>query len=131
MRYIDNVHSYGAHVILQSYTSDNTAAEYNLAGTSSSATARDLVSTSVGTLPDQWWSGYDRTSAKPGAPATPGTACGGGTSPADLCSERAGRIGEDALARYQREDHVRHNRHERHARPRSGRGPANVTPPQR
>ncbi len=59
MRYIDNVHAYGAHVILQSYAGDKTAAEYNLAGYFLVSDGEDLVSTSVGSLPDQWWSGYD------------------------------------------------------------------------
>ena len=59
MRYIDNVHSYGAHVVLQSGAQDLTAAEYNLAGYFLVNDGSDLVSTAVGGLPGQWWSGYD------------------------------------------------------------------------
>jgi hypothetical protein len=58
MRYIDNVHSYGAHVVLQSYANDLTSAEYNLAGYFLVNDGNDYVSTSVGGLPDSWWSGY-------------------------------------------------------------------------
>jgi Hypothetical glycosyl hydrolase family 15 len=59
MRYVDKVHSYGAHVVLQSGTGDLTAAEYNLAGYFLVNDGSDLVSTAVGSLPGQWWSGYD------------------------------------------------------------------------
>ena len=59
MRYIDNVHSYGARVILQSYANNVTAAEYNLAGYFLVNDGDDYVSTSVGMLQGQWWSGYD------------------------------------------------------------------------
>lgn len=59
MRYIDNVHSYGARVILQSYANNVTAAEYNLAGYFLVNNGHDYVSTSFGTLQGQWWSGYD------------------------------------------------------------------------
>jgi putative glycosyl hydrolase-like family 15 (GHL15) protein len=59
MRYIDNVHSDGARVALQSYANNVTAAEYNLAGYFLVNSGHDYVSTSVGTLQGQWWSGYD------------------------------------------------------------------------
>jgi hypothetical protein len=59
MRYIDNVHSYGAHVIIQSYANDLVAAEYNLAGYFLITDGQDYISTPVGSTPDNWWSGYD------------------------------------------------------------------------
>jgi Hypothetical glycosyl hydrolase family 15/Bacterial Ig domain len=59
MRYIDNVHSYGANVILMSYAGDAAAAEYNLAGYLLVSNGRDLTSTSYGSLPGSWWSAYD------------------------------------------------------------------------
>lgn len=59
MRYADNMHSYGAHVILQSAAQDLTAAEYNLSGYLLVSDGADLVSTPVGSLPGQWWPGYD------------------------------------------------------------------------
>jgi putative glycosyl hydrolase-like family 15 (GHL15) protein len=59
MRYVDMTHSYGAHVVLQSNARDLTAAEYNLAGYFLVNDGNDLVSTTVGGLPGQWWSGYD------------------------------------------------------------------------
>ena len=59
MRYIDNVHSYGAHVVIQSYATDTTSAEYNLAGYFLINDGNDYVSTTAPTLPGQWWTGYD------------------------------------------------------------------------
>jgi hypothetical protein len=59
MRYVDNVHSDGAHVIFQSYATTPTAEEYNLAGYLLVNDGLDLVNTSGGSLPGQWWSAYD------------------------------------------------------------------------
>ena len=59
MRYIDNVHSAGAHIVMQSYASDATAAEYNLAGYLLINDGQDFVSTSFGTLPTSAWPAYD------------------------------------------------------------------------
>ncbi len=59
MRFIDNVHSYGTHVIIQSYAGDLVAAEYNLAGYFLISDGQDFVSTTVGSTPGNWWSGYD------------------------------------------------------------------------
>jgi hypothetical protein len=59
MRYVDRVHSYGAHVIYQSYAQDATAAEYNLSGYLLTNDGGDYVSTTGVSLPGQWWSGYD------------------------------------------------------------------------
>ena len=59
MRYMDNVHSYGSHVVIQSYTSDTAAAEYNLAGYFLINDGNDYVSTEGLGLPGQWWSAYD------------------------------------------------------------------------
>ncbi len=58
MRFIDNVHAYGRHVILQSYANDQALAEYNLAGYFLISDGRDYVSTIIGSLPSNWWSGY-------------------------------------------------------------------------
>ena len=65
MRYIDNVHSYGAHVILQSYAADLTSAEYNLAGYFLVTDGNDFLSTTTGSLPSQWWSAYDANLGDP------------------------------------------------------------------
>jgi hypothetical protein len=59
MRFIDNAHARGTHVILQSYAGDAAGAEYNLAGYFLVNDGGDLVSSSYGSLPDQWWSGFD------------------------------------------------------------------------
>jgi hypothetical protein len=59
MRFIDNVHSYGAHVVVQSYANDVTSAEYNLAAYFLVNDGNDYVSTTGFGLPDQWWAGYD------------------------------------------------------------------------
>ncbi len=59
MRYIDNVHSYGSQVVVQSYATDTTSAEYNLAGYFLINDGDDYVSTEGLGLPGQWWSAYD------------------------------------------------------------------------
>jgi hypothetical protein len=59
MRYVDRVHSYGAHVLYQSYATDVASAEYNLAGYLLTNDGGDMVSTTGLGLPDSWWSGYD------------------------------------------------------------------------
>ena len=53
MRFIDNVHSYGRHVVLQSYANDTTTAEYNLAGYFLINDGHDYVSSTLGSLPVQ------------------------------------------------------------------------------
>ena len=58
MRFIDNVHAYGRHVILQSYANDLTSAEYNLAGYFLISDGRDYVSSTIGRLPSNAWSAY-------------------------------------------------------------------------
>jgi hypothetical protein len=58
MRFIDNVHAYGRHVILLSHTSDVVAAEYNLAGYFLINDGRDYLSSQVGKLPSNAWAGY-------------------------------------------------------------------------
>jgi hypothetical protein len=57
-RFIDTVHSYGRHVVIQSYANDVTSAEYNLAGYFLINDGRDYVSTTIGAMPSNWWSGY-------------------------------------------------------------------------
>jgi hypothetical protein len=59
MRFIDNVHAYGRHVILQSWANDPASAEYNLAGYFLISDGRDYVSTTIGSLPSNSWSGYN------------------------------------------------------------------------
>jgi hypothetical protein len=59
LRFIDNVHAYGGHVVIQSYASNLTAAEYNLAGYFLINDGNDYVSSTVGSMPGSWWSGYD------------------------------------------------------------------------
>jgi putative glycosyl hydrolase-like family 15 (GHL15) protein/Big-like domain-containing protein len=59
MRFIDNAHAKGTHVVLQSYASDATGAEYNLAGYFLVSDGGDYVSSSYGSLPGSWWSGFD------------------------------------------------------------------------
>jgi hypothetical protein len=59
MRFIDNVHAYGRHVVVQSYANDTTSAEYNLAGYFLINDGRDYVSSTLGALPSNWWNGYD------------------------------------------------------------------------
>src|SRR5206468_9622775 len=56
--FIDTVHSYGRHVVIQSYASDVGSAEYNLAGYFLISDGRDYVSSTVGTLPSRSWAGY-------------------------------------------------------------------------
>jgi hypothetical protein len=58
MRFIDNVHTYGRHVVLQSSANDTASAEYNLAGYYLINDGRDYVSSTLGTLPSNWWNGY-------------------------------------------------------------------------
>ncbi len=58
MRFIDNVHVYGRHVVLQSYANDTTSAEYNLAGYFLINDGRDYVSSTLGSLQSNWWNGY-------------------------------------------------------------------------
>jgi hypothetical protein len=59
LRFIDNVHAYGRHVIMQSHTGDLGAAEYNLAGYFLINDGHDYLSSQVGKLPSSWWSAYD------------------------------------------------------------------------
>ena len=59
MRYIDRVHSYGAHVILQSYAADLADVEYNLAGYFLVSDGDDMLSAYAGGSPGEWWSGYE------------------------------------------------------------------------
>ena len=59
MRFIDNAHAKGTHVVLQSYANDATGAEYNLAGYFLVNDGGDYVSSSYGSLPGSWWSGFD------------------------------------------------------------------------
>jgi|GEM_PF-1716917 len=59
MHYIDNVHTYGSNVILQSYVSDIPSMEYNLSGYFLVNNGSDYISTTGGSLPDSWWSAYD------------------------------------------------------------------------
>jgi hypothetical protein len=59
MRFIDNVHSAGGHIVVQGYAGDLASAEYNLAAYLLISDGRDLVSSSVASLPGQWWAGYD------------------------------------------------------------------------
>jgi hypothetical protein len=59
MRFIDNVHSYGRHVVIHGSAGDATSAEYNLAGYFLINDGRDYVSTPFSTLPSNWWRGYD------------------------------------------------------------------------
>ena len=59
MRYIDNVHSYGSHVVILCYATDTTSSEYNLAGYFLTNDGNDYVSTEGLGLPGQWWSAYD------------------------------------------------------------------------
>jgi Hypothetical glycosyl hydrolase family 15/Bacterial Ig domain len=59
MRFIDNAHAKGTNVVLQSYASDATGAEYNLAGYFLVNNGGDYVSSSFGSLPGSWWSGFD------------------------------------------------------------------------
>ncbi len=58
MRYIDNVHAYGRHVVLLSSANDTANAEYNLAGYFLISDGRDYVSSNLGKLPTNAWSGY-------------------------------------------------------------------------
>jgi hypothetical protein len=58
-RFIDTVHSYGRHVVIASQTGDATAAEYNLAGYFLINDGRDYVGSYIGTMPSNWWKGYD------------------------------------------------------------------------
>ena len=58
MRFIDNVHAYGRHVVLQSTANDATTAEYNLAGYFLVSDGKDYVSSSLGSMPTNAWSGY-------------------------------------------------------------------------
>ena len=58
MRFIDNVHAYGRHVVLQSYATDTTTAEYNLAGYFLINDGHDYVSSTLGSLQSNWWNGY-------------------------------------------------------------------------
>jgi hypothetical protein len=59
MRFIDAVHSAGRHVVLQSYANDTTSAEYNLAGYFLINDGRDYLSSTLGSLQSNWWSGYE------------------------------------------------------------------------
>ena len=60
LRFIDTVHSYGRHVVIDSSTGDATAAEYNLAGYFLINDGHDYVSSSIGSLPSPTaWVGYD------------------------------------------------------------------------
>ena len=59
LRFIDAVHSAGRHVVLQSYASDTTSAEYNLAGYFLINDGKDYVSSTLGSLQSNWWRGYD------------------------------------------------------------------------
>ena len=60
LRFIDTVHSYGRHVVIDSSTGDATAAEYNLAGYFLINDGHDYVSSSIGSLPTNEWSGYSK-----------------------------------------------------------------------
>jgi hypothetical protein len=56
---VDVVHSYGSHVIFDSYATDLPGMEYNLAGYFLVNDGRDFVTTSGGNNPTTWWSAYD------------------------------------------------------------------------
>jgi hypothetical protein len=58
LRFIDTVHSYGRHVVVHGSASDTVSAEYNLAGYFLINDGRDYVSSNIGTLPSNAWSGY-------------------------------------------------------------------------
>jgi hypothetical protein len=58
-RYVDNIHSYGNHVIFQSYATDLNSIEYNLSGYLLVNDGNDYIASDGGNLPSNWWPGYD------------------------------------------------------------------------
>jgi hypothetical protein len=59
MAYMDKLHSYGDHFIVQSYASTLVDMEYNLAGYFLVTDGNDFVYTNGGSNPTNWWSAYD------------------------------------------------------------------------
>jgi hypothetical protein len=55
----DIIHSFGSHVIFDSYATELPAMEYNLAGYLLVNTGKDFVNTTGGNNPTTWWSAYD------------------------------------------------------------------------
>jgi hypothetical protein len=61
MAYMDKLHSYGDHFIIQSYANTISDMEYNLAGYFLVTDGNDFVYTDGGSNPSNWWSAYDIT----------------------------------------------------------------------
>jgi hypothetical protein len=59
MAYMDKLHSYGDHFIIQSYASTQNDMEYNLAGYFLVTDGNDYVYTDGGSNPSNWWAAYD------------------------------------------------------------------------
>lgn len=59
LAFVDEVHALGAAVVFNSYTGDAAGREYNLASAFLVDAGEDLVASSSGTAPDDWWAGYD------------------------------------------------------------------------
>jgi hypothetical protein len=59
MAYMDKLHSYGDHFIIQSYANTSADMEYNLAGYFLVTDGNDYVYTDGGSNPTNWWSAYD------------------------------------------------------------------------
>jgi hypothetical protein len=55
----DKIHSFGGHVIFDSYATDFPGMEYNLAGYLLINTGKDYVNTTGGNNPTTWWTAYD------------------------------------------------------------------------